>query len=286
MAGSILYDVSADEERAFLGEFGRYLNDAQLRSIATGARSLTHKIDTSTLPNPDTVDPKTDPVNAYNILMNPKSTLRVGERPFVLPLLSYLTTAQRQVPADIQVLSQQYDIYLIKYGVDAKPKGKEKFAEVELVLDYPNDQGFLTYSMAPDTELEEKFSAKTKVKVGLDTSLKFRVPDVPIQPGMSVGGGVDVSNESDFVLYLEYKLLAAKVIALGMSSSYVEWTIKKPLQMIGSVGLATVLCVPKGIKKLPINVKGYYCLKRGILWWQRETKIDINGIKPIIVPLP
>jgi hypothetical protein len=280
----IQYTVQSDQE-AFLEEFAVHWTDEQFDRVTAGLRGRA-TIDVSTLPDPDTVDPKKDPVTARNILLNPKSTFKIGEQPFVLPLLPYLTAAQQQVQPEIQVLKEQYNLYMIKYGIDAKPQDKERFSKVELRLDYPDRQGFITFSMIPDTELEERFSAQAKIKVGLDPYLKFKVPDIPLEPGSAVGGGVELATTAGFLLHWDYKPLAAKVIALGKKSLYAEWTIEKPKQMAGSVELATILCVPKNVSELPITVEGYYCLERGIWWWQRETTVKIKSSEPIVVQLP
>ena len=286
MAYKIKYQISREDENAFIDTFRDQWSEEQLMAVQGGSRSPTFYIDPSTLPDPDTINPRTDPEIARKVILTPKSSLRVAERPFVLPLVEFLNTAKKNIPPEIQILNKQYDIYLIKYGVDAKPVGKEKFSELELQMDYPNDQGFQTYSIIPDTEIEERFSARTDVTVGLDPNLKFKVPDINLGQGFALGGDVHLSTESEFILHWNYKLLSAKVVAVGIRSSYVEWTIKKPNQMIGSVELSTVLCVPKSIKKLPIEVTGYYRLERGILWWQRETQMNISSMKPIIINLP
>ena len=287
MASKIHYTVSPEEEQAFISEFGQYWSNDQLDAVRTSSKGGLSTRAISRLPDPDTVDPKAEPVAAQQIVMNPQSTFTLGERPFVLPVLSYLSAAGKQVPPEIQVLKEQYNLYLIKYGVNAKPRGKETFAEVELRLDYPDDKGFLTYSIIPDTEIEERLGIKSNVRVGLDTSFKVTVPDVDLMPGlMKLGGGVELAAENDLIFHWEYKALSARVIAIGIKSSYVEWTIRKPKKMIGSVELSTVICVPRSVKELPITVKGCYRLERGIWWWKRETPILINSPRPIIVSLP
>jgi hypothetical protein len=282
--GKIQYAVQPDEE-AFLKEFEGFWTDEQFDLVTSGFKS-TFTIDPLMLPDPATVDPKTDPVTARNILLNPKSTFRIFEQPFVLPLLPYFAAAKQQVPPEIEVLKNQYDLYLVKYGVDVNPQGKEKFAKVDLHLDYPMGQGFFTLSMIPDSELVERFSAKSKITVGLDPHLNFKVPDINLKPGVEVGGGMRLAVESDLLIHWEYTMLTANVIALGAKGSYVQWIIEKPKQMVGSVELATVLCAHKGLKELPVTVTGYYRLERGIWWWQRETTVDINSIEPINVHLP
>jgi len=94
--------------------------------------------------------------------------LRIFEQPFVLPLLPYLEEAEQAIPPEIRILCQQHDFYLIKYGFDALPQGKERFTKVDIHIDYPDDQGFLTRDLVPDTQIEERFRAEGKVTVALD----------------------------------------------------------------------------------------------------------------------
>jgi hypothetical protein len=278
----IHYSVQLEEE-IFLKEFGAYWTDEQFDVLTSGFKGSILK-DPSVLPDPNSVDPRTDPIVARNSLLNPKSTFSIAEQPFVLPLLSYLTAAQQQVPSEIQVLKEQYNLYLIKYSIDANPQEKEQFTRVELHLDYPT--GHLTFSMIPDTTVEETMNARSKTKVALDPHLKFAIPDVILKPGVSVGGGIEVATDTTFLLSWEYRPLRAKVIALGAKSSYAQWIIEQPKQMIGSIELVTVLCVPKGVREMPIEVKGSYRLARGIWWWQRETIVAVKTDVPILVPLP
>ena len=99
----------------------------------------------------------------------------------MLPLLAYFKKSKLAAPPDIAILAKQYDFYLVKYGLDAVPRGKERFESLEFRVDYPADQLYL--SMTPDTELETKFSARSSVTVGVSTSLSFQLPAVAV-PGV------------------------------------------------------------------------------------------------------
>lgn len=280
----IIYKVSADLEEAFVEAFEADWTDQQFDLVTSGFKRIEMDQELS-LPDPDAVDPRAEPVTARNVLLNPKSLFRIGEQPFVFPLVKYLEAAEQQIPPEVKVKKDECDFYLVKYGVDVKPEGKEKFTKVLLHLDYPAEKGFLTYSMMPDTELQERFGAEAKVTLGLDPHLKFRVPDVELEPGVAVGGGVEVAAEAGFLISLSYRPVEAELVALGEKSSYVEWHVEKPKRMIGSVEFATVLCVPKGTQELPLTVDGHYTLERGILWWQRDTKVEFSTPKPIMMKL-
>lgn len=280
----IRYKFTADLLKSFIETFEEDWTHTQFDAVTSNYKSSVQALSLD-LPDPDAVDPRADPVTAQNILLNPKSVFRIGEQPFVLPLLEYLEAVEHQIPPDIKVLKEKGAFYLIKYGIDVKPEGKEKFTKILLHLEYPTNQGFLTYSMTPDTELEEKFSAKAKVKVGLDSHLKFRVPDIELKPGVGVGGGVEASAETNFLINLSYTPVEAKLVALGEKSSYAEWHVEKPKRMIGSVEFSTVLYVPKDTQELPLTVDGYYILERGIGWWKRDTKVEFSTPVPIIMKL-
>jgi hypothetical protein len=235
--------------------------------------------------NPDMINPKTDPITAQTIIQNPpKDRLTLGEQPFVFPLLQLFAASKQEIPPEIEVLKNQYNIYLIKYGITANPEGNEKITKLDIHLDYPNE--FLTYNMTPDTKLEEKFRAYANVETKLDTHLNFGAFEFKPIPGVDVGAGVQSSVEAGFLLHWEYKLLKAKVVAGGVHSSYAHWIIDKPEQMVGDIPFCMVLCIPKDIKELPFTVKGYYLLHRGIKWWDHDTPINIESDGTIIVKLP
>lgn len=281
--GKIQYSMQPQLNDEFINEFEAAWTDAQFNLLTSGFKGV--QPDPATLPDASNVDPRTDPVTARSILLNPKSVFRIGEQPFVLPLLAYLEAAEQKVPPEVKALRENQSFYLIKYGIDVKPENKEKFVKVLLHLEYPAKQGFLTFSMLPDTEVEQNFGAQAKITVGVDPHLKFRVPDVNLQPGLSVGGGIQAATDASFLLNLSYHPLQAKLVALGEKSSYVEWHIENPARLLGSVEFSTIVSVPKGTKSLPLNVKGHYTLERGILWWQKETRIDFRTDDPILLTL-
>jgi hypothetical protein len=144
-------------ESEFLDEFDADLSDEQLGFLTSPFRS---GIPAVGLPDPDTVDPREEPEIALTILQSePESLLEMGEKPFILPLMRYLEAAEQAPPPAVKVLSEQYDIYLVMYRLSAVPVGKDRFTSLALRVDYADDAGFVTYSLTPDTELEEKFAA-------------------------------------------------------------------------------------------------------------------------------
>lgn len=98
--------------------------------------------------------------------------------------------------------------------------------------------------------------------------------------------GASASSDAGLVLNWSYRTLGAEVLALGSRSSYAERVIRQPERMVGSVELAAVVCVPRGATELPLRVTGHYMLARGLIWWGRETRVDIASVDWLRVPLP
>lgn len=275
------YSLDPSEVQAFEKEFGDYRSyrdeelsvSPSLEEAPMGEEETVREIGVEEhvlYTDPDEVNPREDPEMARRILEKPQSRLTNFEHPFVLPLLPYLTAAKEKIPPDIKVLIDQYDLYLIKYSFGAMPRGKEKFTELDLYLDYPDQQGFLTHTLIPNTELEEWFSASVKGSVALNPNLEVGVPNINLAPGVGVGGGFRASTEAEFLLHWTYKVFRAKVIARGKNSSYAQWVIKKPERMVGDIDFSTVICVPKGTKQLPVTVSGNFLLNRKIKWWKKK----------------
>ena len=112
LESKISFKIQLDEEE-FIREFGEHWTDEQFNAFTAGLKGLSD-IDSSSLPEANKIDPREDPFAARKILLSPKSTFRIGEAPFVLPLLEYLNASGQKVPPEIQVLKDQQKFYLIK----------------------------------------------------------------------------------------------------------------------------------------------------------------------------
>jgi hypothetical protein len=283
--GKFMYRIPAEEEEAFIREFESVWTDEQLDLVTSGFKGtgLAPRGDARL---PETVDPRTDPLTARNILLNPTSTIAPSERPFVLPLLAYLDAAGEKIPADVRLLSRQCLLYLLKYSIDAQPSERERFTNVELRLDYGGGGPIVTHSMTPDTTFEKRVAASVNVKAALDPHLKFKPTDLTPIPGVSVGGGIELGADSEFLLQFEYRPVVAKIVALGTNSSFARWIIEKPERLVGNIPFAIVMRVPHGTRQIALTVKGSYRLERGLWWWQRETTVEFATPDPIVVELP
>lgn len=285
-ASRLRYEVDPDEE-AFLGAFSPSWTDEQLDLMTSGFKSPPRVGGRAgDLPDGDEVDPRTDPELARRILLSPRSRLVVGEQPFVFPLLPLLADARGQVPAAIELLAEQYDLYLLQFTVEADPQGRERITALELTYRYPDDEAFRTYRLLPDTTVEERFAAGTQVQVGLRAGLEFDLADIPGADILPVDAAAQADVGGQILVRWRYTVQRALIRASGQGSGYASWSIAPRPSLLGRVDLAVVLCAPKAAHTLPLMVEGEYRIARGITWWERATvvKIGTDEALPLILP--
>lgn len=282
--GAITYRVSPDEEEAFIQRFQSSWTDEQFDFMTSGYKSAGGE--DAPLPDADSVDPQTQPEVARRILLSPQSKLEVRERPFVLPLLRYLEAASSDVPPDVRLLAEQYDLFLVRFAADAQPVGKERIRKLRVRFGYPTQPPFLTLRLIPDTVLEQRFAARNEVTLGLRAGLTFDVDELASAVGLPVTGAVEAGVNSGFIYRWTYQPLHATILASGQNSSFAAWELVRSPTLIGRIDLAVVLCTPKGAVTLPLDVQGSYELERGIWWWQRATTVEFNAPTPLAVQLP
>lgn len=279
------YKVSVDQnavDEDFFNTFGSQLSDAQIDQLTSGFRGpqVSGEID------PASIDPLSDPVAARTVLFEPpKSELEPSERPFVLPLVQYLDAADQHIPPDIKVLNRQWDFYLVRFGLNAIPRAKERFGEVELRFSYHEEDGCLSFSLNPDSELEDRFAARASVTFGITPSLGFSIPSIQANH-FRAGGDASADLDLGLIYKWECKPLRARVVATGVKSSYARWIISASEPLIGSVELSVVLGAPKGRDVLRYEISGRYEIDRGWAWWKKKIPVTLRPSKMVSIVLP
>jgi hypothetical protein len=218
-----------------------------------------------------------DIANEERRIRNIVSTLQARERPLAYPLLPYYRLVETPIPAEIEILSRQWGIYLVDYGLDLVPNGGERFAWLELSLKYISKSRAVTFALAPDTELESAAEAHVHVTLGLDPHLAFRVADVALGPNLALGGGARAGLDAGFIRKWQYRSLKARVIATGIQSSHATWRIERD-DLVGGVPLRIVLLTPIGAKRLTIEVSGRFGVRKSGQWtrWHRVREAEIE----------
>lgn len=266
------YRVRSEDEQCFIDEFGRFWTDAQFDLISSGFKSSAGNGGSTGPGDDERVDPVADPVRARDILLNPRSEIRLSPRPFVLALADYLHAAGADAPREIDALSQQHDFYLLEFRVGARPVGRERFTAVTVRFDHPGTEPVMTYLMSPDTSVGR---LGTDVVGELDASLRLHL-----------AVATEDSGKSRVIHRWRHQFLPASIVALGHNENYAEWRIAESKHLIGSIPFVTVTCVPKGCRSLTVSATGSYQVARSLPWWPRPTTVEIDTVKPVVVDLP
>lgn len=238
------------------------------KSFYTGYDPSAYKEGTSLPPGPVEKAKVFERIKAVNSSMKP------NEEPIAFPLAPYYKQLITPMPFEIQQLSLTHNLYLLCYGFDLEPAKGEQIVKVILRLKYPAGTSFLTYSMSPDTDIEQTTLAHAKVVLGLDPTLKFRIPEIAPAPGIKVGGGVSVGADIGVLLKWEYRVLKAKVIATGVLTGGAKWEMVRE-GLLGSVPVWAVIRAPKRSRTLRISVDGWFQVKKNVLHWLRSREVDV-----------
>jgi len=235
--------------------------------------------------DPNSIDPHKNPLLAYQYTQSaPSSQIKAFNKPLILNLVTLFKNEGKELSGEMKTILEDFDVYVIKYALNAEPSGNERFTYVELSIDYPTEE-FITRSLAPDTELVDRVKGQATADLGVTASCEF-APKVDLGAGLNTGANVKGTVDIGISLKWVFDLVQAKIIATGMQSSYSKWIIKEPEKMYGQMELSAVGLAKKDSTKLSFNVKGRYDVARGWWWWKHSTPVSFECKEPITLDLP
>ena len=196
------------------------------------------------------------------------------QEPLLFSLNSRLLKHVLQLPAGAPAVGQNDRLCLLIYGFDLRPAETETIISVDPRLTYVRPKA-LTYNMVPNTELEERFRAKTSVNLGIAAKGSVGVPDIAVHPFVEVGAGAHAKVESSLIFHWQYRVLKANVINYGAQSDFAEWNISKQ-GLVGPLELRVLIRIPKGARRLLLEVTGNYKVSKRAWGWQRERTAEIT----------
>lgn len=195
--------------------------------------------------------------------------------PFQAPLAFALDNrrakASRTIPVDDQPLSPGQRLCVLIYGVDLKPAPREVITRLELRLTYARSKA-LTFNMIPNTELEERFRAQSKVDLAMKTGVST---GIPLAPFVSLDVGPAVGVEANIAWNFQYRVLKAKVVTHGQQSNFAEWQIARD-DLVGAIELRAIVRVPKQARALPLTLTGTYKVRKRVPHWKRLRPATIR----------
>ncbi|HYQ77963.1 MAG TPA: hypothetical protein VEP91_02510 [Solirubrobacterales bacterium] len=199
--------------------------------------------------------------------------------PLVYSFEDRLAGAALKLPANMAPVGPKHQVCLLSYGFDLRPDEDEVITRVKPKLTYSTPAG-LTYSMVPNTELEERFRAQTNVELGFAGEFGAGVPQLSVAPFVQVAGQAHAKTETSLLWRWRYRVLKAKVVAYGTQSEFAEWDIARD-GLVGQLELHVILRLPRKAKKLALEVSGSYSVKKKrfkAFKRQRDAVVD-----PIVV---
>ena len=211
-------------------------------------------------------------------------TVRLGNAPIVKDLKNLFTYAGKDVPADLQVLFDKKDVYLIAHMIGAvRLNGSAKVDELQYNAEILNANGVQTIDLLPNTTFRELVS----LSIGFEGSLSGHgnfsatiptsLSQALLDQEVTLGGDmkIQLSSNNNFVGKFTYSLKFPVIQSTGISSSFCTWVLNpqnKPL--LGDQLLIQTIAVPKGTEKIIYKAKGVCKADKGIFWKQQimETK--------------
>lgn len=265
---------SSADEAAFWASWPTY--DA---ALPDAGRAFYTGFDPSKVPAGEPMPPTIQEISrVHDRARNVKSRIHAQDFPYALPLGALLRKLGSRVPADVSLLAQQHSPYLLVYGIDVEPADGERITRLRIRLDYADDRQFITHSLAPETELEERYKVELTAEQGVDLSLRIAVPTVELIPGVEISPGVKTDLHGSMLLHWQHRRLRASVLALGVRRRMAEWKFNDAEELAGRVDLRMVVLAPKRARRLDIAVAGEFGVRIGGLgFWRRETSVEISA---------
>jgi hypothetical protein len=199
------------------------------------------------------------------------------EEPLLYALDSRVESAGLDLPSGVEPVGPRHRLCLMIYGFDLKPAEDEAITSVEPRLTYLRPKG-LTYSMVPNSLLEERFHAKTRVALSIAGRTSAGIPGITVDPLVEAHAHGAAEAESVVSWQWEYRLLRATVETAGRQSSFAEWKISKK-GLIGPLEVRVIIRLPRQARHLSLEVGGAYRVKKRRTGWKRERPARVFATK-------
>ncbi|MCW2987014.1 MAG: hypothetical protein JWR63_4584 [Conexibacter sp.] len=212
------------------------------------------------------------------------SRIHVQDFPLALPLGPLMRRLGRRIPAEMSLLAQQYAPYLLVYGIDVEPAKGERIQQVRVCVRYDDERQFITHSLAPDTELEERYAFGLDAQQGLDLSLAIAAPAVVLAPGTEISAGLRTDLHGSMLVHWQHRRLHARVVATGVRRALAQWTFNDADELVGRVDLRAVVLAPKRARRLRIAVDGEFRVRSSGMRLWRGTIVELSA-RPVAARL-
>jgi hypothetical protein len=218
--------------------------------------------------------------------------VRLGNEPIVKDLKKLYQYSGKAIPADLQVLFQKKDIYIIVHAISAvRLSGSAKVDELQYNAEII-EKGSQTVDLLPNTSFRELAAVNLGFQGSLSGNGNFSatLPDTLtqslLQNEITLGADmkIQLSSNAGFVGKFTYSLKFPVIQSAGIASNFCNW-ILQPLNtpLLGDQLLIQTVAVPKGTPKITYKVKGVCKADKGLFWRQQtmetaEYNIEVDLI--------
>jgi len=218
--------------------------------------------------------------------------LRLGNTPIVKDLKKLYEYSDKVIPADLQVLFEKKDIYLIVHAISAiRLSGSAKVDELQYNAEII-EKGAQTIDLLPNTSFKELatlnlgFEGALSGNGNFSATLPVSLTQTLLPDEITLGADmkIQLSSNANFVGKFTYSLKFPVIQAAGVSSNFCTWVLNpqdKPL--LGDQLLIQTVAISKGAEKITYKVKGVCKADKGLFWKQQimetvEHDIEVNLI--------
>ncbi|WP_216663726.1 hypothetical protein [Lentimicrobium sp. L6] len=209
--------------------------------------------------------------------------VRIGNEPIIKDLKKLYFYANKAIPADLQVLFENKDIYLIMHTISAiRLSGSAKVDELQYHAEFV-EKGPQTIDLLPNTSFKEVIKVDLGIKGAISGGGNFS-STLPAELSQSllpqiITFGADMkiqlSSHANFVGKFSYSLKFPIIQSAGIASNFCTWVLNpddKPL--LGDQCLIQTIAVPKGTKNITYKTTGVCKADRGLFWKQQTMQTE------------
>ncbi len=214
--------------------------------------------------------------------------MRLGNTPIVKDLKKLMQLTGGTMPADLEVLLEKQDIYLIVHMIGAlRLQGSATVEELQYNAEIIDVTGAQTIDLLPNTSFRELATINLGFEGSLSSSGNFSasLPDTLVQSllqkDITLGGDmkIQLSGNAGFVGKFTYSLKFPVFQSSGIASNFCTWILNsKDTPLLGDQLLIQTLAVPKGTEKVTYTIKGVCRVDKGIFWATQEKETQPYNI--------
>lgn len=200
------------------------------------------------------------------------------------PLSKVVSNFQHSIPADLTAMQRTGRFTLLRLILRADTVDGEDLKYLGFRLGLANNIDAITWAMWPTTKQTVTAAVGATVRVALNSSLGFEVPNLPVHPGTALGGGLRADVKGNFLLVREWRHYRADIVATGQLDSFADWRLRKPRHVIGDVEFMWLVFSPNGVNELSVSLNGLYKIKPSL--FKKTVSVGMKRSRPYRVAVP